>query len=68
MRSNGPETGALTQLTKGPSELFAQCTGNGKWIIYGDNINSELMKVPVSGGRSSVAPIVPDGNFRPGRY
>lgn len=44
------ETGALTQLTKGPSNLFAQCTGDGKWIIYGDNINSELMKVPVSGG------------------
>lgn len=46
------ETGALTQLTKGPNDLLAQCTGDGKWIIYGDNINRELMKVPVSGGNS----------------
>ncbi|HXT73084.1 MAG TPA: protein kinase [Candidatus Angelobacter sp.] len=43
-------TGALTQLTKGPDDLLAQCTADGKWVIYGDNINRELMKVPVSGG------------------
>jgi len=43
-------TGALTQLTKGPDDLLAQCTADGKWVIYGDNINGELMKVPVSGG------------------
>ncbi|HET6200691.1 MAG TPA: protein kinase [Candidatus Acidoferrales bacterium] len=44
------ETGALTQLTKGPNHLLPQCTGDGKWVIYGDNINRQLMKVPVNGG------------------
>lgn len=44
------ETGALTQLTKEPEGLLAQCTGDGKWIIYGDNKNSKLMKVPTGGG------------------
>lgn len=48
-------TGTMAQLTHGPDELFAECTSDGKWIIYHDyarrdNGNTSLMRVAVSGG------------------
>ena len=48
-------TGTMAQLTHGPADLFAECTGDGKWITYHDyarrdNGNTSLMKVAVSGG------------------
>jgi Tol biopolymer transport system component len=42
------ETGALTQLTKGPFDVRPKCTGDGKWIIYGDAGN-KLIKMSSDG-------------------
>jgi serine/threonine protein kinase len=41
------ETGALAQLTKGPFDVGAKCTGDGKSIIYGDS--GKLMKISSDG-------------------
>ena len=48
-------TGTIARITHGPDELFAECTGDGRWITYHDyarrdNGNIALMKVAVSGG------------------
>lgn len=48
-------TGTMAQLTHGPADQFAECTSDGKWIIYHDysrraNGNISLMRIAVSGG------------------
>jgi len=42
--------GKLTQVTRGSSDYFPECTKDGKWIVYGDNIKFKIMKVPAEGG------------------
>lgn len=50
-------TGTMARITYGTNDLLAECTGDGKWIIYHDysrrvNGNASLMKVAVNGGAS----------------
>ncbi len=42
-----------TQLTKGPRDMFPECTADGKWLFYADNRDSSdpiLMRQPLQGG------------------
>jgi serine/threonine protein kinase/Tol biopolymer transport system component len=46
-----------TQLTKGPVDLFPECTADGKWLFYSDNRESNmplLMRQPLAGGAAQM--------------
>jgi Tol biopolymer transport system component len=51
-----------TQLTKGPADMFPECTADGKWLFYSDNRESDnplLMRQPLQGG--SAQKVIPSG-------
>jgi Tol biopolymer transport system component len=63
----------LTQLTKGPVDMFPQCTPDGKWLFYSDNRYPSgplLMRKPLQGGAAQLVmaasvwyDVSPDGKF-----
>ena len=65
------EGGSLRQVTSGSGELFSECSPDGKWLAYTQNLASPtLWKAPLEGGKpvhlgeevASYPTISPDGN------
>ncbi|HKV80095.1 MAG TPA: protein kinase [Candidatus Sulfotelmatobacter sp.] len=58
-----PTGGNLVQITKGPADLFPDCSPDGKWVIYSDEAENKerLLKVPISGGSPQI--LLKDGSI-----
>jgi Tol biopolymer transport system component len=65
-----PEGGSLRQVTSGSGELFSECSPDGKWLAYTQNLASPtLWKAPLEGGKpihlgeevASYPSVSPDG-------
>ena len=58
--------GNLQQLSPGPDDQYFRCSPDGRWLVYSDQSERSIKKIPLAGGKSEILipkELGPDNQF-----